>query len=30
MRDTLENGKKPNDKKFAFGNDYKNVGAILN
>lgn len=30
MRDTLENGEKPHDRKFAFGNNYKNAGAILN
>lgn len=30
MRDTLENGEKPQDRKFAFGNNYKNAGAILN
>lgn len=30
MRDTLENGEEPNDRKIAFSNNYKNAGAILN
>lgn len=30
MRDTLDNGEEPNDRKFAFGHNYKNVGEILN